>query len=95
MATVRKQPTLDKKLARCVIAITADSAKPRLVTDPVERGHYEWLKRKLYDTMSAIYGVENNPLKRRPRKPKQRNPKPTRRKTHSADSGTSGPGVKR
>lgn len=25
-------------------------------------GHHEWLRRKLYEAMSAIYGVANNPL---------------------------------
>jgi hypothetical protein len=62
MTRIRKEPTLDQKLSRCLIAIMADSTKPQFVTDPVERGHHEWLKQKLYDTMSAIYGAENNPL---------------------------------
>ncbi len=63
MPKARKEPSLEEKLGRCIIAIMARSPKNRPASDPVEVERHEWLKRTIYDQMSALYGAVNNPLR--------------------------------
>jgi len=63
MPKARKEPSLEDKIERCVIAIMARSLKNRPSADPVEIERHDWLKRAIYDQMSALYGTANNPLR--------------------------------
>jgi hypothetical protein len=62
MARKSKEPSLQEKIGRCVIAIMSRSPNNRPSADPLEIERHEWLKRAIYDQMSLTYGAENNPL---------------------------------
>jgi hypothetical protein len=69
MAKASKGWSLEAKVGRCAIAIMAGSPKNRPHPDPAERERIEWLRRRIDELMTKLYGSPSGGPPAAPDKP--------------------------